>query len=235
MPYPLNAALVPSAMAPLERPALGAMIACIASLGGTLEREFAGILTDVMEEHSKQALAMYLALSGSQARKSALLAAAKLRISEEDYTELIKLYKKIGNKAWERNIVIHGAWAIEESFPDALLLCDPGEYAQFEAAAFDLANTPSVGGIGLADEYIFHQKLQAIEYPAYTIYKREDFIDIIDKLAALLLLVHQFRSKLRTKYRLQSPEPPQGLLGTLVPQTMPKAPESPDQSSPPKP
>lgn len=129
--------------AALERPELGALIASIASLGAVIEREMAGLLGDLLESPSKQTLAMYLALSGSQARKSALLAAAKLRISKGDYEVLVKLYKKIGNTVGERNDVVHGMWCLSDDYPNDLVLCDPSDFVHYERSSSTWRDTTS--------------------------------------------------------------------------------------------
>jgi hypothetical protein len=230
-PLPAQVMVTPSAMAPLDRKELGAMIACIASMSGALERELAGILADIMEEHSKQALAMYLALSGSQARKSALLAAAKLRISDDDYADLLKLYKKISNQAGERNAVIHGTWGVHERYPTALLLCNSGDYAQFEAAAFDLANMAGHDLNG-ANYPRFQKKLSELTLPQYTVYELQDFYNIASKLSDLLVMVSEQRQTLRSKYQLRSTAPVLSQLGALAQLSTPQPQPSPDQSSP---
>lgn len=203
-----NKEVMPSPMAALARRDLGALIACIASLSGTLERVLAGILSDIMEAHSKQALAMYLALSGSQARKSALLAAAQLRISDEEYNELVKLYEKIGKNARERNKVIHGAWAVSDDCPTALLLCDSAEYSQYEAGMYEVI------AIQLSQDYATLQergaaamsKYDALERLQYEVYEKEDLREIAVRLGNLINLVNALRRRLQLKYRWQSPE-----------------------------
>ena len=208
-PYKSRKFPKPSPLAAISRPKHGTLIACIASLSGTLERELGGILGDVLEIHSKQALAMYLALSGTQARKSALLAAAKLRIGGEDYAELVKLYKTIHSKALERNNVIHGAWALSDDEPDSLLLGDSAEYVQFEASILDLAShhwsdDPQMQAKQLQK---FSNKLIAIDMPSYTVYEISDLKRIAYGLGDLVKLVHAFREKLQNKYRWRSPAP----------------------------
>ena len=199
--------IIPSPFAPLARPRLGAHIACIASLGGALERALGGILGDIMETHSEQALAMYLALSGSQARKSALLAAARLRLTEDDQAELVKLYKKIFKSTGGRNNVVHGAWAVSDDYPNALLLCDTTGYVQYEAAIFDVVRLQLSGDestlLKRGEESV--SKFNALPPPQYEVYEQQDLKDIAVKLTKTLNLLNAFRQKLHSKYRWRSP------------------------------
>jgi hypothetical protein len=212
-PFPSTITVLPNGMAALKRPELGAWIACIASLSGMLERSIAGILGDIMETHSKQALAMYLALSGSQARKSALLAAARLHISEDEYAELVKVYKKVGETAGERNDVIHGAWAIHDSCPNALLLCNPNAYVLFESAAHELTKVVTVFPENEETMALFRKRLLEVNFPSYLIYETDDFYAIAKKLGDLIRKVETFREQLREKYRWQLPAPEPHLTG----------------------
>lgn len=147
----------------------------------------------------------YLALSGSQARKAALLSAAKCRLSEEDYAELIKLHKKASNGNGPRNSVIHGTWAITEDEPDGMLLCDPAEYVKFEAAllyGFTFTVDDTTNNDELA-RYI--NKTDAIKRFSYEVYELEDLRQIATNLANTVKLITEFRQKLRAKYQWQFP------------------------------
>lgn len=70
-------------------------------------------------------MAMYQALIGGASRQTALLAAAEVALSTEDYWLLKAVIKANKPSRDQRNDFAHYLWGVSDDVPDALLLVDP--------------------------------------------------------------------------------------------------------------
>jgi hypothetical protein len=107
----------------LQRPKLAAHIAMIAAISGEIDAWVALVLGAILDTDATEAtMEMYLSLIGTAPRKAAILGAARISLDEERNATLISILK--GAKIDARNDLVHGAWAIADDEPDALLLED---------------------------------------------------------------------------------------------------------------
>lgn len=97
------------------------VIAHWAHIDGTL----ATILSRMLKADIEVGAAMYTALSSAEARRSALLAAAKIALSEIQFLALRAVLKCTAHSRARRNEFAHHVWGVCEHTPDALLLLHP--------------------------------------------------------------------------------------------------------------
>lgn len=109
----------------LRRPVLGAYVTEVISLWSHAEANF-GILASCLHADSAVGLRMYLCISGSEARRAALYAAAGHSLSEGNFALFDRVMRAVNHVRKCRNDFAHGLWTISDELPDALLW-DPAE------------------------------------------------------------------------------------------------------------
>ena len=90
-----------------------------------IDGNLATILTRMLKADIEVGAAMYTALSSAEARKSALLAAAKIALSEIQFLMLRAVLKTTAHSRSRRNEFAHHVWGVCEQIPDSLLLLHP--------------------------------------------------------------------------------------------------------------
>jgi hypothetical protein len=105
----------------LQRPELAALVAAVLTSWSHTEAAFGRFLAICLHTDSSAGVAMYLSLSGAEARRSALSAAAHKTLPP-DKIELFELVTKAIRPVRDRrNDFAHGLWSYSDELPDALL------------------------------------------------------------------------------------------------------------------
>jgi hypothetical protein len=115
--------VTPAAVA--ERAHLGIGIAIIASHWSSLENTLSLMYAYLLFGQEESAFQFYHELIDLSLRKKAFMTAAKGKLSKELIDEIDKLYTEVRKLGTARNSVIHATWAVVDSKPDSLFLCDP--------------------------------------------------------------------------------------------------------------
>jgi hypothetical protein len=102
------------------------------SLGSQIEYNWSVILVDLLRAEPRAGMAMYEALSGGEARRAALRAAARTVLPEDDYLLLQAVEIAIAPARKSRNDLAHHIWGTSDAVPNALLLIDPAGLRKFE-------------------------------------------------------------------------------------------------------
>lgn len=90
-----------------------------------IDGNLALILSNLLKTDFAVASAMYQALTGGEAKKMALAAAAKEALPNEDYLLLQAVLKVIKPSRDQRNEFAHYGWAWSDDVPDSFLLINP--------------------------------------------------------------------------------------------------------------
>lgn len=126
-----------------HRPELALLVVQILAAWSHTENTLGRVLAACLHADSSAGVAMYLSLSGGEARRSALEAAASNSL--DDHTlEIFRLtMKSIKPVRERRNQLAHGLWGMSPDLPDALLLQSPNE----DVIHYDrmMKNAPSPG------------------------------------------------------------------------------------------
>ena len=102
----------------------------IIHLHSIVEHRWSLILVEVLRADPKTGMAMYQALSSSEARRAALLAAAYAVLTQED-AFLFHACLEAGTPIRRvRNHFAHHLWGTSEDIPDAILLANPATFLQ---------------------------------------------------------------------------------------------------------
>lgn len=133
-------------------------IVTVISTWSKIDSKLAGMLSGFLEADYTVAFAMYEAFSSADARRAALLAAAKVR-SHDNYVLINATLNVIKSSQRKRNQFAHHIWGHSPELPDKLLLMDPLALAKqtFEmrdAAAKGLL-TPISQKVGKATKLTF--------------------------------------------------------------------------------
>jgi hypothetical protein len=83
------------------------------------------ILVDLLHADPETGNAMYQALTGADAKRAALRAAAKTRLSRDDFMLFEAVAAAAAAQRKRRNSFAHGTWGISKDIKDALLLAEP--------------------------------------------------------------------------------------------------------------
>jgi hypothetical protein len=102
------------------------------SFGAQVEFNWSAIIVDLLRAEAKTGMAMYQALSGAEARRTALSAAAKIALSPDDFILFQSVEKALRSARRARNNFVHHIWGTSDQVPDALLLIDPACLLDFE-------------------------------------------------------------------------------------------------------
>jgi hypothetical protein len=123
--YPKAFIRIAPALALANREMLAPKVLSVIAWGAQDEWLWANILTMLLKGDPEAGMAMYEALSGSEARRAALLAAGKVRLPPDDFLMLQAVQRAIAPARRLRNKFAHHLWADSEHLPDALLLIPP--------------------------------------------------------------------------------------------------------------
>jgi hypothetical protein len=132
-------------------------------------------------------MAMYGALTSTQAQMAALQAAAKASLSPEHLELFSALLVVVKRSAVHRNKVAHWLWGISEQVPDALILVNPdavldlhtnnGEYMARWKEGKKVPDPSTLPGLDLSEAFV---------------YGEQEFREIIDDLTDVWSLTNSF-------------------------------------------
>jgi hypothetical protein len=128
------------------RPELAVLVMGVISAWTYTEISLGRILATCLHADSSAGLAMYLSLSGGEAKRTTLEAAAHANLTPEHLELFTLVMKAIKPVRERRNDFAHGMWTISDDLPDALLWDAPkAELLEFEKS---LKETPREGIMG---------------------------------------------------------------------------------------
>lgn len=105
-----------------SKPEFALMAMRVISLWAHIDGDTATIVSLLLKSDIATGLAMYEALSGGEARKAVLIAAAKEALPEWKYL-ILRAVLAIGKSSRSRrNDYAHGIWGYSEALPDAIIL-----------------------------------------------------------------------------------------------------------------
>lgn len=105
----------------------------INSLHAHIDHLWGLIFIDLMHAAPRVGYQIYQSLSGGVARRAAIDAAAKERLSEADYQLFAAVGRALAPQRRRRNDFSHHLWGTSPEVPDALLLADPAGTAEHQA------------------------------------------------------------------------------------------------------
>jgi hypothetical protein len=173
-----NATVRLDPLAPERRPALAGRIATIIAIWSRIDSDLAAILAYMLKGELSAAIAMYSALTSSQAQMAALEAAARVSLADADrplFGAVLSLVKRAGAK---RNRIAHWLWGESDELPDALILADPDALLSLHT--------------GIKDFIVRLEKGEAVATPNLDtkrafVYRADDFRELVTD----LMNVHQ--------------------------------------------
>jgi len=135
MPQPLSR-VVPQASIDISsgsinrRPELALEALKVIAFWAGIEGDLATILAAMLKSDVATGVAMYEALTGSEGRRAALLAAARQALPEWLYIlfEAVQIATKPSRN--QRNAFAHGIWATCAELPDAILSLNPSSWTK---------------------------------------------------------------------------------------------------------
>jgi len=130
MPQPLSQVrprtqIAVDALYVLNYPEFATQVMRVVAHWAHIDGNLASTLSLMMKADVATGAAMYTALNGADARKAALLAAAKEALPEHLYVVLRAVLKATAFSRSQRNEFVHHVWGVADQLPDALLLLHP--------------------------------------------------------------------------------------------------------------
>jgi hypothetical protein len=121
-------------------PKLSMLVARAINTGSIIEARWSVILVNLVKADPRTGVAMYQALSSSEARRAALSAAARIRLSKADFLLFQAVLKATTPQRNVRNQFAHHIWGMSAQLEDALLLADPEFFTQIVVDATSKAD-----------------------------------------------------------------------------------------------
>lgn len=119
----------PAAMS--KRPSLAVKVAEVISIWASIETEILFLATDILDADYVAVSAMLGALTSSEAKTAALIAAATAVLDSSDLALFSKVRAATKASRDRRNEFAHHIWMCSDELPDALLLVDPKYLSSF--------------------------------------------------------------------------------------------------------
>lgn len=180
----------------LERQELSAHICAISFLFNHLDFLLGLLLAEVLGAKWEPALDMYLALRG--AKEDALKAAVLKRLSEEDQKEFLKILDIYGDRAGERNSIVHGMWLLSDKHPDSLIHTETKHDYRMKLSVF-----APTGGTTKRVNYIEPSGISVpARVPNYKVWDKDDFVDVEDRLKEAIKRLGEFKTHIRDLRKL---------------------------------
>ena len=108
----------------LERPELAAHVAGISALWNEIDANITMTLLALLGAEAKTGMSIYLSITNDGAKRAAMDAICRLKLSADDQDTMRSLLTKVGKRYADRNKVIHGAWGVSPVYPKELLWGD---------------------------------------------------------------------------------------------------------------
>jgi hypothetical protein len=148
-----------------NRPDLAISITEIIGQWAETELRFAGLLAVLLKSEMPTGMAMYLSLSGAEARRAVLDGAAEKVLSQEERALYFKTMKAIKPVRDRRNEFAHGVWGFCDELPDALLWAKPEHRIARDIAMHEAR---------LAKDHEALKNLATSQMPEIMVYRRSD-------------------------------------------------------------
>ncbi|MGP0058862.1 MAG: hypothetical protein ACLPID_06220 [Beijerinckiaceae bacterium] len=124
-----------STKALLDHPELCSAAMRIIDIGSRIEHTWSLILVDLLKSDPRVGVSMYQALTSSDARRAALMAAAKVKLSSQDFLLFQACFEAVAPVRRLRNSFAHHLWGSSSDVPNALLLADPEDFLRQDVNA----------------------------------------------------------------------------------------------------
>jgi hypothetical protein len=121
-----------------QHPEFAAAIAYVIACGGFIDCTLASMLTLLLHAEPRAGTAMYMALSGAEARRAALSAAAKEVLTPENFAGFQDVLAKTKAARERRNDFAHHLWGFSKQIPDGLLLISPEAFAERDVSVAEV-------------------------------------------------------------------------------------------------
>ncbi len=169
---PIRFAICNACDYPIEmRPNLLAGAMRVISAWSVCESHLHRIFTSLLQSNPEQGIAMFLSLESDKAKKDVLMAAASVKLSDEDMDILKAILDLYKNTQRPRNKIAHHLWGYSDFIPDGILLMNPKDYLVWQSS--DATEKP------IPSDKIF-------------IYKKHDFVEIVNSIERLSSILHDF-------------------------------------------
>ena len=116
-----------------DRPMLAAKVMRVIGICSFIDQQLYKIMANFIKADFEMVTAMMLALSGAEAKRAAMNAAALTALSEDDYCLYMAVLEATTPPRKQRNKYAHHLWGTANYIPDGLLLIDPQEFARRDA------------------------------------------------------------------------------------------------------
>ncbi len=116
-----------------DRPKLAAKVMRVIGIGSFIDQHLFKTMSNFIKADFETVTAMLLALSGGEAKRAAMNAAALTALSENDYRLYTAVLKATTPSRKQRNKYAHHLWGTANFIPDGLLLIDPQDFARNDA------------------------------------------------------------------------------------------------------
>jgi hypothetical protein len=168
-----NATVLISHEALLRHPKLATSMAYAIAVWSRIDAELGTILAYMLKGDTQAAVAMYAALTSSQAKMDALEAAARVSLVGDDrrlFAAVLILVKRAGAK---RNRVAHWLWGECPQIPNALILIDPDAVLDFHTDVKEFMQALSEDKLGVPRP--------KVDIARAFVYRSADFAEIISE------------------------------------------------------
>ena len=128
---PVSFQLIDDAME--KRPKLAGLVMRVINIWSYTDHSLATLATNFLKADFETVTAMLQALTGVEARRAAISAAAQSTLSADDFNLFTAVMKVIRPSRKRRNDFAHFLWGILPDEPNMLLLLNPKYLAQYDA------------------------------------------------------------------------------------------------------
>jgi hypothetical protein len=171
-----------SPKAVLNRPNLAAYLPAISGIWNETETRFGLFLATPLGADARTGVAMFNAITNDGARRAAFDAVCNVKLSTAEKTSLQGVQSTVGARYNDRNKIVHGAWGISDTYPDALLWVDAKESVVFHTDMMGLKD---------AENDVRHARVMSYQGSIF-IYLERDFIDIVNRMEAAYNALTEF-------------------------------------------
>jgi hypothetical protein len=115
-----------------RQPELAKLAMDAIAIWSIIEARMAELLVTLLGAQARPAIAMFSALTSSQAQMAALKAAASTVLPADDNRIFSAAMVVIRRVSKRRHFLAHWIWAYSDAIPDSLLLIDPAEFLKYK-------------------------------------------------------------------------------------------------------
>ena len=158
------------------RPNLAVLVAKIIASWSEAEARLANVLVTMLGAHADPAIAMFQALSSTNAQTDAIDAAAREVLAEEQFERFDAIMAIFRRARKKRNRLAHHTWATIDDLPDALALIDPAGRVQSALTINKL-----IRGVYKEEDPMRRAQDVVFARDRIFIYREQDFQEILDE------------------------------------------------------